>query len=108
MVLHPVRIYLTFTKEESIITIHQTSRLLTGEVFLKRTRRVRKPYDKHMRIGLAGVIATTMGKYRKYYDNKVTHIGIYLSHDIAISSLQNSLEHLSAKREVNIFIIEKK
>jgi hypothetical protein len=103
----PVRIYLTFTKEQSIITIHQISKLLNGEMFLQRERRIRKPYDTHMRIGLGGVIATTMGKYRELYKNKVTHIGIYLSHDIAMEVLEKNIKYIEDKREITIFIFEK-
>lgn len=103
-----VRIYLTFTKEQSIITVHQISKMLNGEIFLQRERRIRKPYDKHMRIGLGGVIATTMGKYRKLYKNKVTHIGIYLSRDIAMEVLEKNIKYIEDKREITIFIFNKK
>jgi len=90
-----------------MITIHQTSKLLSGEVFLQRERRVRKPYDKHMSIGLGGVIATSMGRHKKLYKNRVTHIGIYLSHSVALEALQKNILYISEKRDVKIFIFEK-
>ena len=103
----PIRIYLEFSKKGSIITIYQTVKLLSGEVILQRERRVRKPYEKHMRIGLGGVIATSKRKYKSLYKNKVTHMGIYLSHPIALEVLQKNLLYISDKRAVKIFIIEK-
>ena len=105
--IFPIRIYLDFSKKGSIITIYQTVKLLSGEVVLQRERRVRKPYEKHMRIGLGGVISTSRGKYKRLYKNRVTHIGIYLSHPIALEALKKHPVYTSDKRDVKIFIIEK-
>ena len=103
----PIRIYLEFSKKESIITIYQTVKLLSGEVILQRERRVRKPYEKHMRIGLGGVIATSRRKYKSLYKNKVTHMGIYLSHPIAFEALKKHTMCVLDRKDVKILIIEK-
>lgn len=105
--IYPVQIYLNFTKIGSRIIINQTSKVLTGEIFLERKRYVRKPYEKHMRIGLGGVIATTMGKHKKKYDKKLTHIGIYVSHPIALEILEKNITYISDKRNIKIFIFDK-
>ena len=68
-----VRIYLALHQEKSIITISQKSIELSGDRLLSRKRRVRKPHYKHLRIGLAGTIQTTINAYRKKY-KKESHI----------------------------------
>jgi len=105
--MHPVRIYLKVSKEEERLIVHQTSKLITGEAFLERHRYVRKPYDKHMRIALGGVIATTIGKHKRLYKSSVTHVGMYLSNTVALDSLYENAEHLSLTRNISIQIIEK-
>lgn len=105
--IYPVQIYLNFTKTGSRIIIHQTSKLLTGEIFLERKRYVRKPYEKHMRIGLGGVINKTIIKHKKNYNKKITHIGIHLSHPIALDVLEKNVTYISDKRNIKIFIFDK-
>ena len=57
-----------------------------------------------MRIGLGEVIATLRRKYKTLYKNRVSHIGMYLSHPIALEALQKHLLYISDKKDVKIFI----
>jgi len=102
-----VRIYLTFTKQRSIIKIYQTSKTLDNKIFLERTRRVRKPYEKHMRLGLAGTIQTTINAYKRKFKKNVTHVGIYVSNPLAFTILNDTLKVTYLKNKIKLIVISK-
>lgn len=103
-----VRIYLEFSKSKSIITIRQSSKDLGGNIFLKRSIRIRKPYIKHMRIGIGGSIQTTQKAYRKIFKKNITHIGIYASNPLAIELINEIIKPLYLSRKsIKIILISK-
>ena len=105
--LYAIRIYLTFSKAKSRIHIQQATKELDGTVILERYLYVRKPYDKNLRIGLSGTIQTSISKYKKIHNKKVTHIGIYISNALAISTLEEIVERVFVKQGIKIMIIPK-
>lgn len=102
-----VRIYLTFTKVKSRVHIQQDSRHLDGRSFLVRERYVRTPYAKHMRIALSGTIKTTLGYYKKHFNKRVTHIGIYLSEPLALTILERLLKRNFLELGVKLVVVNR-
>ncbi|NOR56604.1 MAG: hypothetical protein GQ531_10425 [Sulfurovum sp.] len=101
-----VRIYLEFSKSKGIIIIKQLSKELSGNIFLKRTRRVRKPYAKHMRIGIGGSIQTTLKAYKKMFKKNITHVGIYVSNPLAIELISEIIKpRYLSRRSIKIILI---
>ena len=88
--------------------IKQISKDLNRNTFLERERIVRKSCEKHMRLGLTGTIITTKNAYKKNYNKKLTHIGMYLNNKIAIKILEEKISiHFHLNEKIKIFIIVK-
>lgn len=101
-----VRIYLDFSKAKSIITINQLSKELNGNIFLERNIKIRKPYIKHMRIGIGGSIQTTQKAYRKIFKKNITHIGIYASDPLAVELINEIIKPLYlVRKSIKIILI---